>query len=85
MLEAGSFVLYFNQGKHFVIRENSGKNQGILFSILAGYPVKGLLQSAVKTRNTQIIQEKMIYWCFNLLLHTKHYRVSTRSSCGGVR
>jgi hypothetical protein len=29
---------YFNQGKRFVIRENSGKNQGILFSILAGYP-----------------------------------------------
>jgi hypothetical protein len=38
MLEAASFVLYFNQGKHFVI---GGKSQRILFSILflAGYPV----------------------------------------------
>jgi hypothetical protein len=33
-----SFVLCFNQGKHFVNRENSWINQGIKFSILAGCP-----------------------------------------------
>jgi hypothetical protein len=38
MLENASFMLYFNQRKHVVI----GKNQEILFSILAGYPETGL-------------------------------------------
>jgi hypothetical protein len=40
MFEAASFVLYFNQGKYFVIRDNSGENQVIVFTILARYPVK---------------------------------------------
>jgi hypothetical protein len=37
-LEASTTLFYFNQGKKMLIRENSGKYQGILFSNLAGYP-----------------------------------------------